>query len=246
MKIFTKIAFGVAIIAGIPSLVSAASLSVSPTSQAVKTGETFKVTIRLDTQGASIDGVDIRYLNFNPAMLQVVDANASSNGVQIAAGNLMTSTLLNNVDNASGKISLSQVVTVGSKYKGAGTLATVTFKAVGSGTASLTFNHTPQTTTDSNVATDNGKDVLTTVINGSYVISGAAGQPPRTVTPPVTQPANNNQGTALPEPGQVDIPDSDSTAFEFSERKGFWQILMSLINDAATSFKNRLGAIFGK
>lgn len=157
----------------LPSLTQAATLSVSPSAQNVKTGDTLSISVILDTQGESIDGVDIKYLNFNPALLQVVDANSSISGVQITSGSLMSATLLNSVDNTNGKISFSQVVSAGTKYKGSGTLATINFKVKSAGTANLTFNFTPNNTTDSNVATP-GKDVLTAVVNGSYIIKGTS------------------------------------------------------------------------
>ncbi len=175
-----------------PSMASAATLSVSPSSQAVRAGDTFTVSVQLDTQGSSIDGVDIRYLSYNPALLQVQDSNASLAGVQITPGNLMPSTLLNNADNSSGRISFSQVAMGGTKYAGSGTLATITFRAVQSGTADLTFSYTARNTTDSNVAAA-GTDVLNAVINGSYVIrGGSVVSIPETVptVPAVTNPTS--------------------------------------------------------
>jgi peptidoglycan hydrolase-like protein with peptidoglycan-binding domain len=131
------------------------------------------VTVNLDTQGAQIDGVDLRYLNFNPSLLQVQDANSGTAGVQVAPGSLMPLTLSNSVDNNLGRITFSQVVIGGSKYKGSGTLATITFKAISSGTANVTFNYTSGATTDSNVASA-GTDVLNSVVNGSYTIGGSS------------------------------------------------------------------------
>lgn len=177
----------------IPSLASAATLSVSPSSHTVKAGDTFSISVRLDTQGDSVDGVDLRYLNYNPSLLQVLDADASKAGVQITPGTLMPMTLLNNVDQAAGKISFSQVSAGGTKYKGSGTLATISFKALASGSTQLTFNHTPSNTTDSNVAMA-GKDTLSAVINGSITISGGVGvvspRIPGNVVPPVTGRSN--------------------------------------------------------
>lgn len=185
----------------LPSVASAATLSVSPSSQTVKTGDTFTVTVQLDTQGSSIDGVDIRYLSYNPALMQVQDAVAATPGIQIAPGTLMPSTLLNSVDNASGRIAFSQVAMGGTKYSGSGRLATITFKALAAGTANLTFGYTSQSTTDSNIAAA-GADILNAVINGSYVIQGAAVSV-TTPTPRVTE-----QSTTKP---VVRVPVTDAT-----------------------------------
>src|SRR3989344_1743774 len=145
----------------VPSIASAATLSLSPSSQSVNVGDTFTISINLDTQGASIDGVDIRYLNYNPALLQAQ---------QVTPGTLMPSTLANSINASVGRVAFSQVVAGGSQYKGSGGLATITFKAVASGNASVTFNHTALNTTDSNVAS-NGSDILTAVVNGSYTVN---------------------------------------------------------------------------
>lgn len=156
-----------------PSLASAATLSVSPSSQSVTAGGTFTVTVNLDTQNASIDGVDLRYLNFNSALLEVQDANSGTAGVQIAPGSLMPLTLANTVDNSLGRITFSQVSAGGSKYRGSGVLATITFRAKAAGTASVSFNYTSGNTTDSNVAAA-GADALSAVINGSYTINSSS------------------------------------------------------------------------
>ncbi len=239
----TLLALGILI--ALPSVASAATLSVSPAQQTVKTGEVFTVTVRLDTQGTSIDGVDLRYLTFNPSLLQVQDANSSQAGVQITPDSLMALTVLNSADNSMGKIAFSQVATGGTKYKGSGILATISFKAVAGGTASLMFNHTPKSTTDSNVAAA-GEDVLTAVINGSYTISGTAPKVTETAkinsTPTKTTvtPSIGSDGRALPEVTGSPIPETDTSDFQYSEKKGFWATVVSLIKDFFSSFISRL------
>ena len=189
----------------LPIVTFAATLSISPSSQSVNAGDAFSVTVNLDTQGASIDGVDLRYLNYNPAILQLQDGNSSVAGVQITPGNLMPMTLANSVNTSLGKITFSQVAAAGSKYRGSGVLATLTFKALAAGTAALTFNYTSGNTTDSNVAAG-GADVLSAVINGSYNVNGAVSSvgtftPPvsqRTITPtPANLPANTSTVTKI-------------------------------------------------
>lgn len=152
-----------------PGLVMASTLSVSPSSQSLKVGDTFTVNINLDTQGKMIDGVDIRYLNYNPNIIQIQDSGIEA-GVQIAPGNLMPLTLVNKVDESLGRVTFSQVVAGGSKYTGSGVLATITFKAVAPGNTDLTFDYSPNSTTDSNIASG-GLDVLSLVVNGNYSVN---------------------------------------------------------------------------
>lgn len=158
------------IILAAPFLTSAATLSLSPSSGNQTIGATFQVNILLDTQTSSIDGVDIRYLNYNPALLEVQDSDSATANIQITAGNLMPQTIINTVDAVNGLISLSQIInTGGTKFNGSGTLAAINFKVLAAGDAGVNFNFTSGNTTDSNI-TSNGLDILTSVINGNYTL----------------------------------------------------------------------------
>jgi len=157
---------------------SAATLSISPTTLNLNANETAEIQIMLDTQGQSIDGVDVFSLNFNPALLEVVDGNSSVSGTQITAGTLMPVTVANTVLPTSGKIQFSQTTSGGTTFTGNGVLARVTFKALAGGTSAINFNFTQGSTSDTNVAS-NGADLLTQVTNASATIQG----PPPTSNP---------------------------------------------------------------
>src|SRR3989344_7866909 len=159
-----------------------ATLALSPSGSSVAVGDIFSVAITLDTKGNAVDGVDIIYLNYNPALLEAQDDDSAVAGTQIGEGSLMSNTLLNSIDTASGKISFSQVADASSSYVGVGTLATVRFKALAAGTASVTFDFTSGSTADTNVASD-GADILTAVTDGSYAITSSSSVPD--VAPPV-------------------------------------------------------------
>ena len=165
----------------LPVIASAASLAVSPSSQSVTVGQIFTVSVILNTSGQAIDGTDITYLNFNPALLQVEDDNTSLSGIQITPGLLMPITVSNSADNALGRIQLSQVAAGGTSFNGQGTLASIRFRALVSGTASVTFNFTAGNTQDTNVAAA-GVDLLTSVTNGSYTILAPDTTAPNTPT----------------------------------------------------------------
>ena len=147
-----------------------ATLSLSSASGSYSTGDIFFVNILLNTGGIAIQGVDVAYLNYNPALLEVQDDDGAVSGVQITAGALMPSTLTNIADNTSGKITFSQVTDSGASYTGSGTLATIRFKALSAGTANVNFDFTAGSTIDTNIASA-GDDILGSVTNGSYVIS---------------------------------------------------------------------------
>ncbi len=148
---------------------AAATLVLSPTSATVGNSQTITVTIILDTKGQATDGIDIFSLNYNPAILQVVDDNTSASGVQITPGTLFPITVSNAANNSTGVIQFSQASSGGTTYTGSGTLATIHFQTVGSGTSAVTFDHTVGKTTDTNIAFQ-GTDLLTSVTNASFVV----------------------------------------------------------------------------
>lgn len=154
----------------VPASAFAATLSVSPSSGSYQAGNIITAQIMLNTQGASIEGVDIRYLNYDPALLEVQDENPSVAGVQIAPGTLMPNTVANSVNIALGRIEFSQVISGNATFNGSGILATARFRALAPGNASTFFNFTSGNTADTNVASG-GADILTSVTNASYSLA---------------------------------------------------------------------------
>src|SRR3989344_1913375 len=166
VPIFTDAAATTSVVIGGGS----ATLSLSSASGSYSTGDIFSVNILLNTGDIAIQGVDVAYLNYNPALLEAQDDDNSTIGIQITAGSLMPSTLTNVADNTAGKITFSQVTDSGTNYTGSGTLATIRFKALSAGTANATFDFTAGSTIDANIASA-GEDILGSVTNGSYVIT---------------------------------------------------------------------------
>lgn len=148
---------------------SSARISLDPQTQAVKVGDVFPVDIVLDTGETPTDGVDIYSLHYDPALLAIVDDVSSKNGVQITPGVILPINAANIVDNKQGNLKFSQVAQGGTTYKGRGILATIHFKALGTGTAYLQFDFNKGSTVDSNVAF-RGQDKLSTVVDGIFQI----------------------------------------------------------------------------
>lgn len=153
--------------------VHAATLSVSPSTGTMQLEKPFTVDIVVDTQGAVVDGVDINALTYDTEKLSVVDAYPSVEGVQIEAGTLMSSTMVNTVDTQEGKIRFSQVTGSDAIFTSTepAVLATITFQPKERGVANLTFDYREGVTTDTNVAAV-GSDVLKSVDNATYTIDG--------------------------------------------------------------------------
>ncbi|MBI5530203.1 MAG: hypothetical protein HY918_01755 [Candidatus Doudnabacteria bacterium] len=191
MRTFYKIIGAAGLFFAFAASASAATLSLSPSTQTLNVGDTITVNVMLDTQGQSIDGVDLQAINYNPYNLQLQDADSSVSGTQIKAGTLMPSTVANSVDTTNGKIVFSQITNAGSTYSGSGILATLTFKALVAGNVPVTINYTSGATTDSNVAS-NGADILSSVTNGQYVINNVVSN---TVQAPTAGGAGNQGNT---------------------------------------------------
>lgn len=165
-----KIVLFVCLLFVVPSVGRSATLTLSPSGTSVSINGTFTVNILLDTTSQNTYGVDVNRLRFNPSLLQVVDADSFTSGTQIGSGSLMSVTTTNTVDNIGGSIQFSQLASPGSTYIGSGVLGTITFRAVGAGTASVNFDFINGSGTDSNVA-GLGVDLLTSVGSGSYTLN---------------------------------------------------------------------------
>lgn len=133
------------------------SLALSPSTQTVSVGGKFDVQLMLDTAGASIDGVDIYQLHFDPTLLKLTDT----------PGTLMPITAYNKV--GTGTLGFSQITAGGTKYNGSGTLLTLHFTALKAGTANVTVDFDPNVLNKSNIAFA-GKNLLKQVVNGKYTI----------------------------------------------------------------------------
>ncbi len=150
---------------GTPKLVYAASLQLIPPGGTHAVNDTFDVKINLSLSGEKTDGADAK-LNFDKDILEVASITPSS---------LFATYPTKSYDNNNGIIKVSGIAQINSPVTASGVMATVTFKAKNSGSTSVTFDFTSGKTTDSNVAENGtGTDILQSVINGSYTISGSS------------------------------------------------------------------------
>jgi len=172
---------------------AAASLSLSPTSQSVARDQTFNVNLTLNTGGASTTGCDV-ILTFNPQILKV-------ESVSFGANPLFSTTNRQTIDNTNGKLTLnSDVVSAAFAYSGTGTLATITFKGLATGSSAVSFNCTGGTDNhaDTNVWDTQSQDIVNCSANigGTYTITSGATEPAATPTPD----SDSDQAEATPTP----------------------------------------------
>ncbi len=152
-----------------------------PATPQVNIGDIFDVAIRIDNV-TNLAGADVQ-LQFNPAVLQVQDADPGKEGTQIQPGDFPVPNFVatNVVTNTTGNIQYAVVqLPPTSPVSGNGLLATITFQAIASGVSPLDF-------TQAILANDLAQPIPATTQSGQIT----AGQGP-TSTP-----------THTPVPGQA-------------------------------------------
>ncbi|EKD62711.1 MAG: hypothetical protein ACD_52C00085G0001 [uncultured bacterium] len=149
-----------------PSAALAAALQLSPPGGTLDVNETMVVKINLSlASGESVSGVDAE-LTFDKNKLQVTT---------IEEGTLFPTYPVSIYSNTEGTIAVSGIAQTGSFVDAGGTLATVTFTGKAGGTATVVFDFSSGSTTDSNVAqSGTDSDLLESVINGSYTVTGSS------------------------------------------------------------------------
>lgn len=153
----------------IPVYAQQATMNLTPSSGTYNPGCQFTTSLNLNTGGAQTDGTD--------AILVYDTSRLSTNSNSIASGTIYPDYPGNNVDEATGRITISGLSSITSAFSGSGTLATITFTVlpqapVGVATVNFDFDANDKSkTTDSNVV-ERGTvtDILSTVVNGNYTI----------------------------------------------------------------------------
>lgn len=184
MKKLLTISLYTLILAVFPVYANAATLSLSPASGTFNKGCAFNLEIKLDTAGVQTDGTDAIVL-YDQGKLTATTPTA---------GTIYADYPGTNVDDASGKITISGLASVSSAFTGTGTLATLHFtvkETAGTGATMVKFDFDPNDktkTTDSNVVQRGTvADVLSSVVTGNYTIgTGVCGAGDALTTLPKT------------------------------------------------------------
>lgn len=135
-----------------------------PAVQSVASGSQASVNLMIDTALEQAVSADVR-MTFPVTILQ---------SVSVTAGTFFP-TVTNRVNGQTGTIDVTAYGS-GAGNAGAGILATLVFRGVAPGTADLTVVCTPGTTTDTNMVTSIGQDVVDcSVVTGASIIVGSSG-----------------------------------------------------------------------
>lgn len=203
---------GVWALLGLAQSIQAGSMQFSQTSLTPKQGELFEVGVVVDTKSESIGGAGAR-IKFDPKLV-IVDS--------VAVGDIFADYPQVKHDNMKGELVISGIsANNNSFFSGQGILATVRWQAVAAGDTKISFDFTPGSTTDSNMAVTFGNgDILSQVNELSLNIKSTdqSGQNIGGFFSRITSFFNSpNQGSSLPaskqtSPNNVNTqPISDST-----------------------------------
>lgn len=144
-----------------PAVVSGDStISLKTPNSSFKVEETILVTIEMNSSKVT-DGADV-VISYDAIRLSILPGLANA---PVKTGTLYSEYPVNQVDQAAGKIIVSGIApTSGVVPKGL--FGTVTFKALKAGSAKISIDFTPGSTTDSNIIeTKTAKDILNGVNN---------------------------------------------------------------------------------
>jgi len=130
--------------------------------------DTVTVAIRIEN-ATRLYGAEV-HLAFDPAYLQVQDADPDTEGIQIQAGDFPSPDFVvqNQADNAKGTIDYAVTqLAPREAVDGSGILATVTFKGKDTGTSSLTF-------VGAKLANPDGQEIPSQTVDGQVKIAATA------------------------------------------------------------------------
>src|SRR3989344_5484437 len=149
-----------------PKQTQAATLSLSPTSQTIAVNGTMDIAVILNTENAQTSATDV-IITYDSAKLNLID---------ILPGSLYDQYIWESINNTTGRASISGIASsTSSLYSGTGTFVTFRFRGIQSGTVAVNFDHSTGNLNDTNVNEINVfTDVLTSVQNGTYTVSGGS------------------------------------------------------------------------
>lgn len=183
-------------------LAQGTTVVIAPSSIEVAVGATTTVDIRIENVN-DLFGAEV-HLTFDPALLEVMDADSGTADVQIQPGTFLTPFVIaqNIADQAAGKIHFA--VSQGSSdesVSGSGALATVTFRGKAAGTSTISF--------DSALLADRDGEPISAVTQGGSITVTGGDTPTPTNTP---TPGPTPTPTPTPTPGPTLTPTPTPTS----------------------------------
>jgi len=196
----------------LPNPVHAATFSFSPSSGSYGNGCQSSVDIRLDASGQSTNAADI-IIDYDPSLVEIIDSDTGTTGVQITPGSVYTNFFGNVVDTNAGVIRLTGA-SFTSFFTSAGVFGSIQFRPrTSSGTANFQIRFTganPYNSLDSNIADSaTSNDLLSSVTNGSYTLTSQSCVSDST-PPTITHVSPTNGQTGIPSGANIVTTISDT------------------------------------
>jgi hypothetical protein len=179
-----------------PVMAAGPLLKFSPSTGTYTNGDTFSVTMGVDSGTEKSQGVDA-WVSFDPNKLEVVSIEkATTPAFAFALGK--------NIYNDTGKFDISCTSTDMGTYEATpllGDLVVVTFRAKATGTVNVNFTCVAGSTIDSNIFNMSAVDVINcaTNVNGVYTINAGGGG----TTDPTATPVPSGGDEVLPQTGGI-------------------------------------------
>ena len=182
-------------ISGAPVLAANTVVKISPATGSVVAGQTVAINVSIEG-AANLYGAEV-HITFDPALLEVIDADGGTDGVQIGHGGFLSPNFVaqNQANNATGGIdyAISQMPPK-TGVNGNGALATITFRGKAAGTSAVNI-------TTALLADPNGAQIPSTTQNGSLTVSGSATPSPAPTASPSPSPSPTTTPVPTPGPG---------------------------------------------
>ncbi len=157
----------------------AARLWLEPPGQQIGLAGEAVVEVRL-ADVVDLYGVEL-HLQFDPALVEVIDEDPATPGVQVAPGSILAGDgpFLNQADNAAGRIDYAVMAVLSAPFTGSGVLATIRFAARAAGVASVSF-------VGSQLVNSSVASIPHSVTGGSVQVLAVTATPTPTASPTVT------------------------------------------------------------
>jgi len=165
----------------LPALARTGFVRVEPANVSKSVGEVFDASLYFDAGGNTVTGAGVK-VYYDPATLEVLDEDGSTEGVQIASAGLFPNVYRNQVDSSEGVIWFSSSYGQNEEqFNGSGTLATLRFRVL-AGTANYTKVY-PVVEADSTNESNSPQfgtalDVLGSAAISTYILNGTPRQEP--------------------------------------------------------------------
>jgi len=169
----------------------------NPSSTVAQVDDLFVLNVEVVAGDQSVNGAEV-HIDFDPALLRVVDASGNPVG-SITLGTTLNMALANTVDNAQGHIDFSCGTVMQPFPTGTFVVGTIRFKALadtGGGTTSLSF--VSRGASPTNITGVGGASVLGSAQNGTVTIGGASITPTATGSSSPTATSTQPQETSTP------------------------------------------------